>query len=181
MSEQARLILFALLLFCAPIAVEAVVDASALQASEHKTLFYYSVNKHIGAAFIRQMRSDIARATRQMSSLINDTLVASAQAATPEEREEARQLLREVTVENHIFNALFKWNMAQVVDESCRRYEMEIDDPCVSIDYDDVLDKCRVNYNCKITEIAPGQRAASPISDTEARERFEKSQRNSND
>lgn len=151
--------------------------ASALRA-DSKTLFYYAPNKHIGAAFIRQMQSDIARVKSQMASLINETLVAASQASTDEEREEARQLLRETSVEEHIMAALFGWNMEQVVNESCRRYEMEIDDACVTIDYDEATEKCRVDYNCKITEIAPGQRSASPISDDEAREKFEKSKMN---
>jgi hypothetical protein len=86
-------------------------------------------------------------------------------------------------VKEEIFNQI-KYRVSEMSYTSqkyhgCQQYEVEINDPCVSVGYDAVQHKCRVLYTCKIVRLTDEQRTVAPITKDEATEKLKTSLKSS--
>lgn len=107
-------------------------------------LFYYPPNRQITAGFMRQMKYDIALITgvadaKHAKMLVHD--------------DKARDLVESQAIAASVTDL--------IVNDSCLKYQKEINDPCVVIVYDDLRDMCKVMYTCKVVDPGDGQKSGA--------------------
>jgi len=127
---------------------------------EGRILFYYPTDRSVTPGFIRQMKADIARFRAKMDERISENAA----------KEHTQQTL-EAQFGAALASRLAEMHEESLINDSCRKYELEINDPCVAVVYDERRDMCKVTYACKVVDLGDGQKSVAPIGEKEAHER----------
>jgi len=152
------MILFALFLF------SQVCKCQQQASEENHVLLYYPIDKDVDRGFLKQLRHDVKTATAR---LVKQREEYKANVDSPEAMQRAFSAA--------LMERIAEMNCKECENVVCRRYEMELNDPCVAIEYDPARARCKIVYKCKIVDIGNGQRTVAPIADAEARQKLKRS------
>jgi hypothetical protein len=136
----------------------------AVAAQEQHVLFYYKQDKDTIPGFMKQMKHDVERAKER---LVRQQEIDKATLDPQAALQRAFAMALGVRIQ--------EMNCAECENTVCQRHSIEMEDPCVSIEYDEARDMCKVSYKCKIVDIGDGQRTVAPIGKAEARQRLRES------